>query len=380
MTPPDSRRNDIDGDAAGTPATKKKSDRVKVKGWPGYVRGGLFIIEKRIGTEKFHVSTRATSLRAALKQLERFEADPNAYSAKGSKVADTLALDGDMVDAFHEFHLPSVSRHWARVVRSRLYDWADHLKGADLRKLSLVDHLKPHLKEATQAHHRAKAIKLLFGWLRQEKGSITRAQDVTLDLVIPTLKAAQATGESKAVPWESVAAVAPLLAIHVRDVLELLAATGWHVEEVRRFSGTGLLREPTAADAPNALLLITTVQKNGRKHTTALVHPHHVEVAKRVRAMGKVIDNNRLRKHMLRAAEQITKARLEKDPEAKPFRSFQLGAIRHSVATWLRQAGVPDGEIAAFLGHESAVTTRKHYIDHQVPALVLPRTALRIVG
>lgn len=349
-------------------STKKESERERVKGWPGYVRAGIYVLEKKIKGRKFHVSTRATTLRAAMKQLERFEADPGGYRAAGTEKRQALILDGDLIDAFHAWHLPAVTRKWALQMRSRLYDWADHLKAADLRNLNLIDDLKPHLRNATQPHHRAKAIKLLFGWLRSEKGLITRAQDVTLDLSIPVLKAAQVSGESKAVTWESVMKVAPLLAPHVRDVLVVLCASGWHVEEIRRFAVDGPMREPTAADAPNALLMITTIQKNGRRHTTALVHPNHVEAAKRVRATGRVIDNNRLRKHMLRACK------------AAGVEPFQLGSIRHSVATWLRQAGVSDDAIAAFLGHESKATTRKHYIDHQVPALVLPRTALRVVG
>lgn len=358
---------------------RQRPEREKVPGWPGYRRAGVFVIEKKINGVKFHVSTRATTLRAAMKQLERFEADPGAFRAVGTEKRQALLLDSDLIDAFHAWHLPQVTRKWALIVRSRLYDWADHFAGADLRNLNLIEDLKPHLKGATQTHHRAKAIKLLFGWLRSERGLVTRAQDVTLDLSIPVLKAAQVSGESKAVSWDDVQAVASVLAPHVRDVLVVLCATGWHVEEIRRFSEAGLMRQPTAADNPNALLVITTVHKTGRRHSTALVHQDHVDAAKRVREAGKVIDNNRLRKHMLRAARVVTERRREKDPEAKVLEPFQLGSIRHSVATWLRQAGVTDDAIAAFLGHESKSTTRKHYIDHQVPALVLPRSALRVV-
>lgn len=359
---------------------RARAKRVKVPGWRGYRLNDVFIIEKKINGKKYHVSTRATTLKAAMKQLERFETDPGSYRAEGDEPRQALLLNSELIDAFHAWHLPQVTRKWALQMRSRLYDWADHFEGADLRRLNLIEDLKPHLKGATQPHHRAKAIKLLFGWLRSEKGLITRTQDVTLDLSIPVLKAAQVSGESKAVAWEDVRAVAAVLAPHVRDYLVVLCATGWHVEELRRFSVDGLMREPTAADHPNALLVITTIQKNGRRHSTALIHEDHVAAAKRVRNGPRVIDNNRLRKHMLRAAAAVTKKRKEKDPEAKALEPFQLGSIRHSVATWLRQAGVTDDAIAAFLGHESKSTTRKHYIDHQVPALVLPRTALRVVG
>jgi len=368
MTPPDSSNGIDSRDAAGTRRPKKESERGKVAGWPGYVRGGIFVIEKKIHGRKFHISTRATTLRGAMAQLARFEADPAGYSPHDGGDHDALVLDEAMVDAFHAWHLPTVSRQWALNVRSLLVDWANHLRGADLRRLSLVEHLKPHLRGKGQAHHRAKAIKLLFGWLRTERGDITRAQDVTLDLLIPTIKPAQQTGAAKAVPWERVVAVAHHLPPHVRDVLELLAATGWHVNEARRFAESGTLRERLASDPPDVVAVIGTRQKSGRTHHTALQHQHHVEVARRVRERARVIDNNRLRKHMLRAAA------------AAGVEPFQLGQLRHSVSTWLRMAGVADTDTAEFLGHESASTTRRHYIDQQVAPRVLPRAALRVVS
>ena len=82
----------------GTDESKKENVREKVKGWPGYVRGGVFIIEKKIGGKKFHRSTHATTLRGALKQLERFEADPQAFTARGTVTLGALALTETLID------------------------------------------------------------------------------------------------------------------------------------------------------------------------------------------------------------------------------------------------------------------------------------------
>lgn len=362
MTPPVKNPDEKPrGDAVGTTKARER--------WPGgYVREGVFVIERRIGGRKFHFSTHATTLRAALKHLERFEADPEAYNPRGAAKALALVLDESLIDQFHVWHLKQVSREWALNQRAVLIDWANHLRGADLRKLSLVADLKPHVRGKGQAHHRVKAIRTLFGWLRTERGLISRAEDITLDFVIPTIQASQESGESKAVPFDAVAVVAQHLAPHVRDVLELLAATGWHVAEVRRFAVNGTIRERVASDSAETLAVIGTKQKSGRKHFTALVRAEPLAAARRIRERGHVIDKGRLRKHMVRACADA------KVP------TFHLGQLRHSVATWLRQAGVPDAQIAAYLGHRSQATTTRHYIDHQVAALVLPRTALRVVG
>jgi len=384
MIPPKSSVNETatnsTGDPMGTDESKKENVREKVKGWPGYVRGGVFIIEKKIGGKKFHRSTHATTLRGALKQLERFEADPQAFTARGTVTLGALALTETLIDEFHAWHEPQVSRKWALNVRNVLVDWANHLKGSDLRRLSIANDLKPHLKAEAQRHHRVKAIKMLFKWLREEKEAVTRAQDVTLDLPVPIIRPAQDTGNVKAVSWEAVTELAPHLPIHVRDALELLAATGWHVEEVRRFAAGGTIREPDAADSGEVVGVLGVVHKSGKRHFTALLHPQHLAVARRIRERGKLIDNNRLRKHMLRGAGLVTKARREKDPEAKPFVPFQLGQLRHSITTWLRQQGVAMRDIAEYVGHDSERTTSRHYVDAQAAVKVLPRAVLRVVG
>ena len=345
----------------------EKSERER---WPGgYVRGGVFVIERRIRGQKFHVSTHCTTLRAAMKQLERFEVDPSAYRPEGDAQPDALVMTEQLIEDFHAWHLEGVSRHWALNVRGLLVDWANDLRGADLRHLSLLDDLRAHLRRhPRQAHHRAKAIKVFFGWLRTEKGLIDRAQDRTLDLPIPVVRPAQDSGHRKAVPWDDVAAVAPHLPHPTRDVLELLAATGWHVNEVRRFAADGVIRDRVAADAQEVVAMVGTKHKSGRTHFTALVHQQHLDAAKRVRQRGHVIDNGALRKHMLRACA------------AAGVRPFQLGQLRHSVATWLSQAGLSPELTSRYLGHASSTTTKRHYIDAQTAALVLPRAALRVVA
>lgn len=385
MMTPDSKLKSDGGDSAGTSSAKK--ERVKVAGWPGYVRNGTFVIEKRIKTIKWHVSTHCTSLRAALKQLEIFESNPKGYSATKTAKPDALVLDEAMIEEFKTWHLApkpnggGVSRAWALDVRNVLWDWMNHLRGKDLRSLSLIEDLKPHLREfKTQPHHRVKAIRLLFGWLREEKGSIARSQDVTLDLPVPVIKPAQET-ESKALPFELVAEVVPHLRADVRDVLELMCATGWHITDTRRFAAQGTIREPNASDPPHVLAVLGTKMKGaegGKAHFTAIVHAEPLAAARRIRERGHVIDRGALRKQMIAAAKLLTAERRQKNPKAKAVRHLNLGAMRASVATWMSQAG-HEGDVWRFLGHTGPSTADRHYIDRQQAPTVLPKTALRVV-
>ena len=356
-------------------------------GWPGYVRNGTFVIEKRIKTIKWHVSTHCTSLRAALKQLEVFEADPKSYSATKTSRPDALVLTEAMIEQFFAWHLApkpyggGVSREWALDIRSLLHDWMNHLKGSDLRSLDLVADLKPHLRKTkTQPHHRVKAIRNLFRWLREEVGSLTRQQDVTLDLPVPVVAAAQET-ESKALPFELVVEIVPHLRPDIRDVLDLMTATGWHITDTRRFAERGTIRERNASDPPHVLAVLGTKMKGmdgGKAHFTAMVHPEPLAAARRIRERGYIETRGALRKQMIAAAERLTAERRKENPKAPAVPHLNLGAMRHSVSTWMSQAG-HEADVWRFLGHKGPGTADRHYIDRQQAPTVLPKTALRVV-
>lgn len=380
---PDSKGTDSSGDTAGTLSSKKgNGDRVKVKGWPGYVRGGVFVIEKRIGRKKFHKSTRCTSLRAALKQLERFEADPSAYDPATAAADGALVLDEKLIDEFHAWHLEHVSRPWALDVRRLLVEWANHFRGADLRRLSLVRHIEPHLKDAAQQHHRVSALKKLTKWLRKTE-KLKRSEDVTLDLSVPKMGASE---ETKDMPFELVVETFPHLDLAMRDVVQVLAATGWHVNELRRFASEGVIRERTEHDEPEVMGVIGVVHKNSllkrnrEKHFTKLVHAEHYDAAKRIRERGHLIDRGAMRKRMVKAAEAVTLERRKSDPKALAAPVVHLGSFRHSVTTWLAAGGLSDAQVAKYVGHKSEEMARKHYINAAKTALVLPRSALRVVS
>lgn len=358
------------GGKVGTSARKKESKRVTVKGWPGYVREGIFVIEKRVAGTKFHVSTRCTSLRAALKQLERFEESPATYTPRGRDAVAPLMLDLKMIDAFHAWHVADVTEQWANDVKRTLKHWANHLKGSDLRNLSLIDDLKPFIAGAPSKPLKVASLKVLFRWLLREKGLVTRAQNVTEEFITPPFRPRQQTGASKAIEFERLAKVLPLLKAEVRDVLELLAATGWHVSEVRRFArrDIGKLRLRDAGDNGDVLATIGTRHKDGGKwHFTALLFQPHVDAALRIRERGYVMDRTALRRNLRKACVKAG------------VTAFNMGDMRASVLTWLRLAGVPQETAMLFVGHTSVETQNRFYVNAEVARAVLPRDALRVV-
>ncbi len=53
--------------------------------------------------------------------------------------------------------------------------------------------------------------------------------------------------------------------------------------------------------------------------------------------------------------------------------SFGPGQLRHSVATWMVNSGVPIAAVSTYLGHRSMATTRAFYARFAVPVNPLLR-------
>jgi site-specific recombinase XerD len=355
--------------------------RRTVPGWPGNVhrqKNGLdlFIIERKVRGRRYHVSTGAHTLTAALKQLERFEASPAEYDPRGGD-GERLELTAKLIDEWKAHQLAKGNtRVYVRDQARKMGAWLLKLNSADLRKLTLR-HLREGLQGLSARKHRIIAIKSFFAWLRTEKGLITTAQDATLDLKVP-----QASPEKhrrrKVVPWQDVEAVLAHLTATAaaeawrprarddrlepgedlrrrRDCLLLLTATGWHVTELQRFIRGGELLRQASGDV---LAVLVVRHKGGELARTPIVHREHLEAAERLRAAGKAPRN---------LEKQHRAACLAADVPV-----FGLGVMRHSVATWAVEAGATPEAVARFLGHKDSRTTKRFYVDVAVPTNVIP--------
>lgn len=338
----------------------------------GYVRqskaGPVFIIERMVGGQHFHVSTRCRTERAALKELERFEAAPHAYRPGGvqRKTGAAVVLTAEMITEYFDWQVgvKKTTRDHAMDCARYLGQWSDVFGKRDLRTISLHDDIKPALDAwKTAKKTRVVALKGFTAWLRREKGVLERRDDPTLDLQVPAIRP-EKLSRKKAIPFEVVQATLPLLPDDVRDLVVLLAATGLHVSEVRRFaSGEGALHEPSPAQRKEGVRATLSVRhKNGRLHVVALTSDEVLEAAQNI-AITKKVPSHSTQWWALREAKA----------------EWNIGSLRHSVATWLHEAGWSLEAIAEQLGHRDPRTTADFYRDMGFTARALPIPHLRVV-
>jgi integrase len=329
--------------------------------WPGgYIHRqkdgrDLFILEKKVAKRRFHVSTRAHTLTAAMAQLERFESNPEDYTPRGD-TADRLTLTAELAAEYSSW-LENVKRttpHHARNMLAKLKDWVVDLRGADLRKLRLVEDLKEPLKKRLSVQHRIIAIKAFCTWLRTEKGLLTTAEDRTLDLKVPQASPEKYRRRKVVSPEQIRAAWRKLPTQRTKDMLMLLSATGMHVSELERFVrgvDAELVRHGKTA-------AVVVRHKSGELARIPLTAKEHIEAAERLRSGGEVA-----RRFNKRLAEACRKAGVD---------VFTAGVMRHSVATFAVQQGAAPAAVAAFLHHKDPRTTTKFYVDLGLPVQQVP--------
>jgi integrase len=348
--------------------TQLRGDIVADARWPGgYARydkrkrKAVFIIERRVGGQRFHVSTRATTLSAAMEHLRRFEEDPWHYTPSGVEKSRPLYLTAELADGFRRWQLER-GNTWRHVneLSHLLAAWAEDLDGVDLRRADLHEHIKPALdKRRTRRQRRIQTIKVFFAYLRKERGLMRHAEDPTLDLPVPKARPAKWT-KRKALDLERVRRAYRKLRGPYRDMLLLLTETGAHVAEIERF-----IREPTAEliDADDCAVLV--VQHKNREPTRIPIrYREAIAAAKRLKARGTVPRWLRIHIHAACKAAKVEK--------------FGPGALRHSVSTWAKDRGASMAEISEFLGHKDQRTTRRHYVDQAVPTVAIPTVRLKL--
>lgn len=320
----------------------------------------LFVIERQIGQDRFHVSTRQHTERDAYREFERFKADPVAYvndMKHGRRDRDALCLTTELYLEFRDWLLsrdrPTTTKY-ANEMAHRLREWTEDLSGRDLRRLDLA-HIDTVLeRRATCRQHRIIALKSLMAWLRKKKYLIKREHDVTLDLTVP-----QAVPEKhkrrKAVPVEDFRAALRALAPVYRDCLYLLGRTGWHVTELERFA-----RAPQSRIAPgagNVLAVLQVLHKTGKTTRTSITDPEALSAAKRIRERGEL--------------PRRMNATLKRACAAAGVTPFTFGVCRHSFATWAIEAGNDPARVADFIDHADKSTTLAFYADVAVPKPIL---------
>lgn len=348
-----------------------------------------YVIRKRIGGKQFEVSTRRHTADAAIVEYRRFETDPHGYDPLPDAPPEAapgplpVFLTGALQDDYLRYSATHCenSEGWYNKKRYYLSWWADALRGIDLRAFEMEQHIFPALKQRSGRTHAIAVLKHFIGWMRDaERGPTAELRLVGEEgrCVIDyeprnKIKAKQVT-KARWFPYENWLAVRPHMSSWQQEAGDVLAVTGWHSTEllafVRAENEAGRIEDPprgavlpgTMAVEKDAKVLVTR-HKGGHIHKT-VVSTEVAKTAERLQQRG-ILDLNRLtnklawlcRKKDLRPDHDGPEAPLPKgvEPPVTP------GAFRHSVATWLFNAGVPLPVISTFLGHMSPATTKKFY-------------------
>ena len=310
-----------------------------------------YIIRRKVAGRPYEVSTRCESLTAAMKQWERFQADPEGYSPSGVQ-GDSLTLTEDLARAFLRWSLETKgnSSEWVGKQKRYLAWWAKQLGRRDLRRVTLRDHIRPALDRARGEKQRIEVIKGLYGWLRQVRSVITPAQDPTYGaLPVPQGRPEQ-WRTPKPIPSEDHRKALMAMPQRYRDMVTILDDTGWHVAELARFIRAGTI-EPMPpgreGEGDAAAIIVCPRRKSGEMQRTA-VTAKAAEAAQRLRERG-TFSKIRLYRAIHAACEQAGVAH------------FTPGRYRHTLATREVEAGAAPADVAAFLGHKSPSTTRRFY-------------------
>lgn len=357
--------------------TESRGDSVVTarKQWlGGFVRIGAngkptYVIEKRIRGVLFKASTRCHTEHAALKELRRFEADPGGYRPGGEAV---LSMSAELVMEYRDWMVAAPplgrgnSRGWSFQSANFLLAWLEVFGGADLRRITVHEHIKPGLRAWKTSHPgRVTALKGFFSWLRKEKGLLRHHEDPMPDMRIPERRAAKETSTgARDVPFERVQLVYRHLAADTKPVLLLLSGTGWHLSEVRRFAEAGEIRKDPAG---KHLAVLVTWHKRKESSIVGLKHQRHLDAAKLIREQGFIRCDTTLTTRMNAACAA---AGLE------PEDFFHLGDMRHSVGTWAIEDGDDIRDVARAFNHESEKMLRRHYVRHAVPRATISSRVL----
>ena len=267
-----------------------------------------------------------------------------------------ILLDDDLRTRFATWSL--VERHntprYVAELRAGLAWWASRLAGVDLRELSLVRHVLPELDQVARGRRpRAVALKILCSWLHGERHELEHNP-------LGALKVPQSRPEQwrrrKVVARQVLDATLDELEPKWRDAITVLCGTGWHVTELARFAGAGEISPRPRWARRDVAGVLETVHKGGELHRTA-VSARVLAAARRIRARGE-LGIAGLRKALRRAQARAGVDR------------WGAGRLRHTVASWAVYAGEDLGDVAAFLGHRDARTTRRFYVELYTPRKV----------
>ncbi len=339
-----------------------------VKG--GFVRKGVYYFRRSVpGLGQREISTYRTTEAAALAELQKFELAPQSYEPAPAR--EELILDRELAKAFLLWSKDERKNttDWVQRQQRELAWWAERLGNRDLRRVVLVDHILPHKAKAKGWAGKVRVLKAFYGWLRKEKHAITLAEDPVAGTLSVPAGRPQQWSTSKVIARADYNAVRDELAAGLyRDGLIVLAATGWHKTELRRFAEGGKVEPMPKGRRTEGAGILHCPRTKGGSPLKTVVSAAAFEAGTRLRAAG-YLPVIYFQQKVDQAAVRVTEKRRKKDPKAAEV-AINLGSFRHTVATWAIEAGASREQVAAFLNHRSWETTQKFYSTLAAPPKV----------
>jgi integrase len=309
----------------------------------------VYHIYKMRNGRRYSVSTRCSNPKAAAREFERWELDPDNYQALGT---DEVLITDKLVEGFKlagEAAGNSEGRVWKR--EHYMKWWKERLDGFDLRKLKPQD-VYAKVKGEDNPETKKSILKTFVRWMVRE-GLLERAIDIQVQPAVP----AQHTSP-KLFSRERHSKMVKALDPKYGDLLLILAGTGWHISELQRFAESGKIEYPEHQTDPmdSRYVLITPRHKSGDIHKT--------EVSAKVEeAAVRVLERGAFNRVLLHRA--MNKAAAKSEGKDK-FVSYPPSWYRHTVATWAIEKGADPAAVSVFLGHRHPATVKKFYITHAV--------------
>lgn len=372
-------------------------------------RGRTFWIERSVEGKRHAVRLKGVaSEKEAVRELERWEADPNGYEPPSVRLEIAAAearereaakksgvvLTGDLIDEFVKAASDGygtrqpVSTHHAFVLHSFLSDWATSpvLHGRDLRDVTLAV-LREQLETGRRddpkrtpwgSHkHRIVALRSLTAWLRW-KGALKRTDDPTLDLTVP--QARRPTPKERS---EKVYTVAQIEQTYryipnssVRSVFYLRVHAGLHVSEIKRIAAKDCEIRKLKGQGEIACT-VDVKHKGGQVHRQSLDKSclAHIE---RLQALATFPTEKTFERNRTKACTGANEKRPKGSPAIPEIMIGNLRATRTTLAETLgavvypkdAKRGVPLEIIARTHGH-APETAAKFYSGTNIPPMVV---------
>lgn len=314
----------------------------------GFVRSGVYWVDRTVHGRRYRLSTGCRTAEAALREYQRFEVDPPRFVPRGKvgsgwdqaakaflRFSESVKLNTPRHVDKQEAHLANLGGFTRR--GARLFSSLDVFTASDVRAFVAAltgGEITGHKVGAPSVNRHLATLKAFLRWAREERLTLNAAdREVKQIREDANVRPPETLAERR---WSRVLAK---LDERWRAAAELILGGGLRYSEVAQLETGHLLKRS-----------LHVTRAKGRKGRTIPVSPRTLASARRLLRLGGVPDDeaNEL-DHRLAAA-----ARRAKVPR------FTSHALRHTYATESLRNGVDLRTLQYRLGHASITTTERY--------------------